>query len=138
MALSIFGEKAIMPSAELLSEELQESKTKWQYIENYVKETYKDISGEWKHYSKASGWIFVVKSGKRTLLYLIPLRGSFKVNFVFGENAVVKARNTDLPKQIISSILEAKSYVEGRSFMLEVKTKQDIKTIKKLLKIKTG
>lgn len=137
MSFSIFGEKSIQPTEELLDEALANSKPLWELIKNHVITTYENSNVEWKFYSKAAGWTFVLKSGKRTLLYLIPLHHYFKVNFVFGEKAVALAQNSELSESIISLILEAKPYMEGRSFMVDVKTDNDIADVMKLLEIKS-
>jgi hypothetical protein len=138
MSLSIFGEKAIVPDDEMLASVLAGSKALWETAISHVEEACGggDLGGEWKFYSKKAGWSFVVKSGKRTIIYLIPQEGFFKVNFVFGERAVGAAEDAGLPEPIVSLMLEAKQYMEGRSFMFDVKTEADICAVKKLVIIK--
>ena len=136
MSLSIFCEKALMPNDEMLAEALGESKARWDSVKKHVESTYKNIGGEWKFYSKDAGWTFAVKSGKRTLLYLIPLQNGLKAGFVLGERATGVAQGADLPEAVLQTILEAKQYVEGRSFMMDVKDDADITSVTKLLKIK--
>ena len=136
MALSLFGEKAIKPTDELLAEALLERKIIWDLIYAHIENTYSKISGEWKFYSKSSGWSFVIKSGKRTLIYLIPREDCIKTNFVYGAKAVEAAKTADLPQPVLVSILESKDYMEGRSFMVDVAEKADVEVIQKLLKIK--
>lgn len=136
MSLSIFGEKTIVPNEKMLSETLGSQKVLWDNIKKQLIAIDKNILEEWKFYSKAAGWTLVVKSGKQTLLYLIPLNGYFKINFVFGEKAVALAKSSDLPKEIIALILDAKPYMEGRSFMIDVDIDTDDELVNKLLKIK--
>lgn len=136
MSLSIFGDKATIPKDEMLAETLSEAEILWKSVIEHIQSNYKNTSQEWKFYSKAAGWTLVIKTGKRTLTYLIPLKNSFKINFVFGEKAVEVAKQFDLPEPVITSILEAKQYMEGRSFMLDITKEEDIKTVQILLKIK--
>ena len=136
MSLSAFGEKAVVPTDEMLAASLSETKSIWQGIRQHLESSYENISGEWKYYSKSAGWTFVLKSGKRTLLYLIPLKDYFKATFVFGERAAQAAQAADFPKTVLNAIAEAKQYMEGRSFMVDVKTGADAVIIEKLLKIK--
>lgn len=138
MSLSIFSEKAFMPNDEMLRGALQDSGTLWDSLKNHIISAYKSVSEEWKFYSRSAGWTLVVKSGKRTLLYLVPLNNCFKVNFVFGEKAVGMAQKADLPEQIVSLVLEAKPHMEGRSFMVDVKTAADVAVVAKLLDIKNN
>jgi len=136
MALSIFGEKAVIPNDELLTEALLDRKAIWDSITEHIENTYSKVNSEWKFYSKAAGWSFVVKSGKRTLIYLIPQENCIKVNFVFGERAVAEVQKSDLPQSLITVLLESKPYVEGRSVMLDIAELDEVEIVKKLLKIK--
>ncbi|MEG1462214.1 DUF3788 family protein [Anaerorhabdus sp.] len=136
MSLSIFGEKTIVPNEKMLSEALGSRKVLWDNIKKQLIAIDDNILEEWKFYSKAAGWTLVVKGGKQTLLYLIPLNGYFKINFVFGEKAVALAKSSDLPQEIIALILDAKPYMEDRSFMIDVHTDTDGEIVNKLLKIK--
>ena len=136
MALSAFGEKAFMPDDEMLAVALLERKAIWDNIIEHIENTYSNISTEWKFYTKAAGWTYVIKSGKRTLIYLIPRQDCIKTSFVFGEKAVEAAKDADLPDFVLATILEAKVYAEGRSFMADVIEAGDIRLIETLLKIK--
>ena len=138
MSLSIFGEKALMPTDEMLAEALQQSQGAWTALQRHMAETYGPVSGEWKYYEKPSGWTFALKSGKRALLYFIPQEKAFKVNFVFGEKALLAARTAGLPEAVLTAIAEAKAYREGRPFMVDVAGEADIPVIKTLLKIKAA
>ena len=136
MSLSVFGEKDLVPNDEMVGAELCGCKVFWDDIVDCITDTYEDVSGEWKYYSKAAGWSFVIKSGKRTLVYLIPLCGCFKANFVFGDRAVVATQTAGLPEPLVTLILDAKQHMEGRSFMIDIKTEADAEIAKKLIAIK--
>jgi len=125
-----------MPDDAALGKALGERKALWDDVREHVKKNYKDMNEEWKYYSKSSGWLLVVRSGKRTLLYLIPMNGYLKTNFVFGESAVNAALASDIPADVIKKINEARPYVEGRSFMTDVKKKEDLGVVEKLIAIK--
>lgn len=136
MATSIFDVKAQMPNDNNITEALGSAKELWDKLEAHIFKNYQDTKTEWKFYSKKAGWSYIIKSGKRTLLYLIPQDGYFKITFVFGEKAVTEAKKANLPESILHSIEEAMPYVEGRSFMIEVRGKEDIEISKILLMIK--
>lgn len=136
MPLSIFGDKAIMPNENMLTGVLADTKVLWDQIRNHAAAVCGNGSEQWKFYSKKAGWSLVVKSGGRTILYLIPLEGYFKVNFVFGEKAVRAAKTGGLPAPVLALIEEAAPYMEGRSFMFDVKTQTDAETASKLIDIK--
>ena len=135
MALSIFDDKAVMPNDEMVAAALSDSKALWDGLKDYVSAAC-DMGEQWKFYSKKAGWSLVVKSGDRTILYLIPQENCFKANFVLGEKAVAAAQASDLPEWAIDLILGAKPYMEGRSIMIELSADTGIDTAKKLIDIK--
>lgn len=136
MATSIFDEKAIMPNDNMLELVLADKKALWDKLKSHALDNYKDVDQSWKYYSKKSGWTLVFKKKSRTLLYCIPCKDYFKVFFVFGEKAVNAARKAVLPEQVMKSILEAATYVEGTSFDIEVRNEHDLGSVYILIKIK--
>ena len=136
MSLSIFGDKAVMPNEQALTAALAGTKAVWDNIENHVALICGEQSSQWKFYSKKAGWSLVMKSGDRTILYLIPQDAFFKVNFVFGDKAVAAALASNLPEQITALITQATPYAEGRSFLFDIKTAKDADTVKNLIAIK--
>ena len=136
MPLSIFGEKTAVPNEEMITRYLADSKALWDDIKGHVIANCGNVSEQWKYYSKKAGWSLVVKSGERTILYLIPQDDFFKVNFVFGEKAAAAAETTGMPESVIIQIREATPYIEGRSFMFDVKSKANAAIAKRLIDIK--
>jgi hypothetical protein len=136
MSLSVFEHKEVMPNNDSLTKALGDTKALWDSVMNDTSDKYGNVSSEWKYYSKSSGWTFVVKSGKRTLLYLIPMNGYFKANFVYGGGAVEEALSSDVPENVKKTISGARQYIEGRSFMTDVKKSDDVDVVIKLTDIK--
>jgi hypothetical protein len=138
MAVSVFEFKDVIPDDAAVADVLGATKCIWDGVRDHIKKDHKDVSEEWKYYSKSSGWMLVIKAGKRTLIYLIPAKGHFKTNFVFGRAATDAALASDLPAGVIKSIKEARQYVEGRSFMTDVRKSEDMGTVIKLIGIKSS
>jgi len=107
MSLSVFGEKALIPDETMLAEALAGSLALWDGIKAHVASVCGDYNELWKFYSKKAGWSLVVKSGARTILYLIPQEAYFKVNFVFGERAVEAVLGSGLPAPVVTALSEA-------------------------------
>jgi len=135
MSTSIFGDKSD-PPGEKLTAALKESKFYWNDIKKYVSDTCGKANAHWTYYSKKSGWILVMKSGQRTIIYLIPQDGTFKANLVYGRKAVGAAMESDLPEHVKKAISDAVLYMEGKSFMIDVSSKEDAALVKKLIDIK--
>jgi len=136
MSLSAFDNKAVTPNDEMVAEALNEKNVLWCRLKEHMSLTYKGLNEEWKFYSKAAGWTLSVRSGKRTLFYLIPMNGHFKIGFVFGSKAVEEAMNAGIPENIVRIITEATQYVEGKSFMMDVNNGDDVGTAIELIDIK--
>lgn len=92
--------------------------------------------GEWKSISPKYGWGLRPALGKRTILYLGPCQGCFRVSLVLGDKAVAAARASDLPKSVIQEIAGAKRYAEGTGVRLFVQTTADLEPVKQLVEIK--
>ena len=133
MAESVFGDKATVPDEDRLNTALGDSKALWNKIIRIS-----GGSGEWKFYTKAAGWVYPIKKGKRTLFYMMPKDGRFRLTFVFGERAVEAAKSAGLPEPVLTDLLQSTAYVEGRSVATDVKSDTDMETAQKLLTLKTA
>jgi hypothetical protein len=91
---------------------------------------------EWNSYSPKAGWALKLKQKKRTIVYLGPCDGCFRVAFALGNRAVAAARKSDLAKSTLKIIDEAPRYAEGTGVRLMVKAAKDLAAIKKLALIK--
>ena len=93
--------------------------------------------GEWKSVSPAKyGWALRPSIKKRTILYLGPCDGCFRVSFVLGDKAVAAARTSDLPKSLLKEISEARRYAEGTGVRLMIGKPGDLASVRKLVEIK--
>ncbi|MFQ5694418.1 MAG: DUF3788 domain-containing protein [Terriglobia bacterium] len=136
MALSIFDDKSREPKDTNIADALGRTKRFWDDLKDHLAQRLGTLSEEWKFYGKESGWTLRMKRKRRTILYLVPRKGSFIVVFVFGERAVEAARKSTLPRSILAIINDATRYVEGRSFRVGVRRKKDLDSIKELVAIK--
>ena len=128
MAISIFDEKAIVPTEDMVAVALAESFAIWNELKNHVLESYPDVTSEWKHYGKASGWVLKLFSKKRSLLFFIPKDGCFRLRFGVSEKAISCIEAADLPEEIKEAVRMATPYVEGRSFDLDISS-SDVKVM---------
>lgn len=136
MSASIFDLKLIEPNDEMLAVELGKTKGYLDKIGMFIKETYGDLTLEWKFYSQKSGWILKMFNKKRNVLFIIPCKGYFRVTFTFGDKAVVEVLSSGLPEFIKHEVFTARKYSEGRTIQLEVKTDKQFENIINLIQIK--
>ena len=91
---------------------------------------------EWYSFSPKYGWAIRPKLKSKTILYLGPCAGCFRVSFVLGDRAVAAANASDLPKAVLKEIAGARRYAEGTGIRLLVKTTDDLAPIQTLVNIK--
>ena len=120
MAVSFFDEKAFTPTDEMVAAVLAESLSLWVELQNYVHENYPNITSEWKHYGKSSGWVFKLLSKKRNLLFFIPKDGCFRLRFSVSEKVTPCIEIADLPNEIKEAVRIATPYTEGRSIDIDI------------------
>jgi hypothetical protein len=77
-----------------------------------------------------------MKLKKRTIVYLGPCDGCFRVAFVLGDRAVAAARKSDLSKSALKLLDEAPRYAEGTGVRLMVKASEDLADVRRLAIIK--
>jgi len=94
------------------------------------------VAQEWRCQSVKTGWLLRLKRGKRTILWMAPCEGSFRVMFILGERAVLAARQSGLSARLMRIIDEAPHYPEGTGIRLQIKGPRDIPAIRKLATIK--
>ena len=110
----------------------------WSAIVRAVEEKFAPLDAEWKPAKTAvGGRMCLLRHKKRTLLYLIPLKGQVLVAIVLGERAYALAMASSLPAAIKKMFFEAKPYAEGRGIRFPVDSPRDVPMIAKLVEIKT-
>jgi len=120
------------PTDEELSTELGAARALWDEL---ITELALPIQ-EWNSYSPKAGWSLKLKLKKRTILYLAPCRGKFRVAFVLGAKAVEAARQLKLSKAVLKIIDEAPRYPEGTGVRLEIVARKELAAVKKLAEVK--
>ena len=133
---NVFNDKAAIPEGKSVLKALGKSGKYWGEIRKYAEESCGPLTEEWKYYSPKYGWTMKLLSKKRNLFFFVAMKGSFRVAFVFGDKAVAAIEKSDLPKDIIDEIRNAKKYVEGTGLRLEVKDAKSAAIIKRLIQMK--
>jgi len=136
MADSIFDDKSKKPITKMLKDTLGKTYKSWEDFKKYLSEEYGKLTEDWKFYNQKSGWLLKTLKKKRNLFFFIPVKGFFKLTFVFGDKAVEAVEESNLPKNIKTTLKNAKKYMEGRGFQIKIKNSKDVEIIKKLVEIK--
>jgi hypothetical protein len=91
---------------------------------------------EWSSYSLKAGWSLRLKRGKRTIVWMAPCEGCFRVAFVLGDKALLAARQSGLSARALRALDDAKRYPEGTGVRLLISGPKDIPAVKKLVVVK--
>ena len=130
-----FLNKAVEPTAEEVSAALGTTAEVWKQLVDWLMEQ-GVADREWKSVSPKYGWSLRLKLKKRTIVYLSPCDGCFRVAFALGDRAMAAARQSDLSKGVLKLLDEATRYAEGTGVRLLVKGTKDLAAVRKLAVIK--
>ena len=135
--ISAFDNKNVMPDDGMVSAVLGGMVSVWDELRTHIEATYPDVTGEWKHYGKASGWSYKLLSKKRNLLFFVPQPESIRLRLVFGEKACACIEaDGELPANIKGLVRAAIPYKEGRSIDIDVTQREQLEAVKRLIQIK--
>jgi hypothetical protein len=136
MSANVFIDKLAKPDDQALVRALGKTYPLWAEIEKHIATTLGKSVEEWKYYGLKSGWTMKTLYKKRNLFFFTACKGYFRIAFVFGDRAVAEIITSDLPKAMIEEITNAKKYAEGKGLRVDVKTRRDVESVKKLIAIK--
>ena len=132
----LFLDKSTQPTEGQLKEAIADTYDYWIEIKKRVAELYGDTKGEWKFYSKKSGWTLKTLLKKRNLFFFQPFANYFSLTFIFGDKAVNVIEESDVSEALKIVLREAIKYAEGRGLSVNVKTRNDLVDVNKLIDIK--
>ena len=120
------------PTPRELTAALGASEKLWDKHLAELKEVCEIDSEEWNSYSPKAGWSLRLKHKGRVIVYLAPGQSEFLASFALGEKGIAEAKQSKLPPQVMKLIENAKRYAEGTAVRIEVRTAQDVATVKAL------
>ena len=93
------------------------------------------FSHEWKYYGKNYGWQLKVTHKGKALLYITPLKGSFRVGFAVRENEKELLLNSKLSRKTKGELETARKYSEGYPIRVDVTARADMKNLQVIVQI---
>jgi len=118
--ISIFADKAIIPTDSDLIDILGSTYDLWQQINNLVFSKYPNGKAEWNFPGKKYGWSYRIKDKRRAIIYLLPRDKYFKVALIFGEKATQEIMGSEVSEAIKNELINSKKYAEGRSISIDI------------------
>jgi hypothetical protein len=132
MEPNAFIGKTAEPTDAEIEKALGTAKPIWDGLIAEMEALHKIAIQEWNSYSPKAGWSLRLKRGKRTILWLSPCSGCFRVTFILGGKALLAARQSGLSAGGVRVLDEAVKYPEGTGVRLLIKGPRDIATVRKL------
>ncbi len=135
--LNAFVGKTERPSAEEVAAALGPAAGLWNELVEWMAANLGVSTQEWKGICvRKYGWSLTLKLKKRTIVYLGPCIGCFRVAFSLGDKALQAAKHAKLPRKVLQALAEAPRYPEGTGLRLVVSKAADLAPIRKLAEIK--
>lgn len=131
-----FEGKVEKPTSFEIAAALGASAATWDALIDWLAAEHKVTTLEWKSLSPKYGWSLRLKLKQRTIVYLAPCYGCFRVSFVLGDRAVEAVKHSSLPQAIITLVQQSPKYPEGTGVRLVAKGMKDLPAIRKLVEIK--
>jgi Protein of unknown function (DUF3788) len=128
--------KTAKPTADEVSAALGSSAKVWTQLIDEFAAQYEVTIQEWKSYSPKAGWALRLLQKKRTIVYLSPCQGCFRVAFILGDKALKFLKQGKLSNDLTKLLEDAPRYPEGTGVRLLVRNSKEIPTIRKLAEAK--
>ena len=135
-AQNAFLGKTTRPTDSDLEKALGPAKPLWDQLVAELASEHDVTTQEWMSYSAKSGWSLRLKSGKRTIVWLVPYAGCFQVAFIFGQKALTAIRHSAVPARVLRMLDDARKYPEGTGLRFQIKAAKDMAVVRKLAAIK--
>lgn len=134
--INAFVGRTSRPTLEEVRAALGPSAAAWNTFVQWIEQEKGVTTEEWKSDAPKYGWSLRLKRKDRTIVYLVPCDGCFRVAFVLGGRAMEAVRHTRFPSKVAETIADSPHYREGTGVRLIVKRPADLPPIRKLAEIK--
>jgi hypothetical protein len=136
MEKPVLSDMNTYPSEEIILSFLGKSKTCWKEFGDMLNTSFPNLEPCWKYYKDGSNWLCKVVNKKKTVFWLSVYNGYFKTAFYFTEKTGSNIPRLDIGKEIIDSYLKAKSIGKLTPLRIDIKSKKDIRDLKKVIEYK--
>jgi hypothetical protein len=133
---SAFLDRTPHPRDRDLDEVLGRTGALWTQLRNDLASRFAPLDESWTWSGQSHGWILKLTRKRRTVLYMVPGRGSFVASFALREPDWKVAQGSDLSAAVLEIIANAPPYAEGRGVRLEVRSRKDLGQVLTLAEIK--
>lgn len=134
----VLGNRDIYPDDEVLYSFLGDKKDIWLAVLGFLKENFKDSSGEWRYYNDGRQWLFKMVLKKKTIFWTAIMNGTFRITFYFTDKALERITNSTLSENIKTEFLTTGKIGLLKPVSIIVTGLDDLADIYELIRIKVG
>jgi hypothetical protein len=124
------------PSSLEVATALGPSAATWTQFIDWLADVHGVLVHEWKSEALRYGWSLRLRKKDRTIVYLAPCLGCFRVSLVLGPRAMEVVQEIRFPPSVQQAIAEAPHYAEGTGIRLIVHRPADLLPVRTLAEIK--
>jgi hypothetical protein len=136
MSVGVFIDKKHQPTNTEILEAIGHRFSIWQELVRFVREKY-PVQEDLKFlYGKNYGWGLRFRIKGKLLLSLYPTQDGFTAQVNLRPEAIEKAQNMKLGKNVQKAIARAKPYPEGRWLFIPVESENDFQDVQILLELR--
>jgi hypothetical protein len=117
------------PDEAALLAPLGPARARWDVLRAEVAARFGPVGETWAFSGAKLGWALRIARGKRPLVYLKPLEGTFRASLALGEAVAV-------PPELAALVAGAPVAAEGRAVRVEVRDDADVATVLALVALR--
>lgn len=136
MSIGCFTEKDNRPTEAQVLEAVGPKLSLWHELIRAVRDGY-PVQEDFKFlYGKSYGWALRFRIKGQLLVSLFPTQGGFVAQVNLTPDAIEKALQMDMGKNVQQAIHRATPYPEGRWLFIPIETEQDLKDVMQLVALR--
>jgi hypothetical protein len=117
------------PDEAALLAALGPARARWDALREQVAARFGPVAETWAYGGAKHGWALRIARGKRPLVFLKPLDGTFRASLALSEATAV-------PPALAALVAEAPVAAEGRAVRVEVRGEADVATVLALVALR--
>jgi len=135
MVIGAFVDKTHRPTDEQILELIGAKSELWSDLVGFMNDHY-DSRKDFAFYGKNYGWAVRFRKSSKALLSLYPQNGGFTAQIVLSKSQANEAFNQHLGPRVKAILREAHEFPEGRWLFVPIRSKRDLRDIKRLVILK--
>ncbi len=131
-----FNDPNVPPTDDSILEAIGRAKGAWQKLFARIRTEHPDLSETWKFYKDGKSWLCQVTWKKKTVFWILIMKGRFRVGFYFAKRLMDQILESDLSKERKEEIQKKPAKGQIGSVAVEFGPQKGIKDVMILIDLK--